>query len=112
MQLGAQSGANITARISEYRMPVLRDVLVMGKDAPIGCIAMKRALDLLVKTPYEHIEVDDGVIGDILIRQALLRRVSKQQLMDFVLNHTKPLLGSDEILHMELDIDVHLSQVK
>jgi hypothetical protein len=32
--------------------------------------------------------------------------------MDFVLIHTKSLLGSDEVLHMELDIDVHLSRVK
>ncbi|GLP99190.1 MAG: hypothetical protein VX829_00880 [Pseudomonadota bacterium] len=112
MSLSSESGSYISARISEYKMPPLKDMLVMGKDAPIGCIAMKRALDLLVKTPYEHIEVDDDVIGDILIRQSLLRRISKEQLMDFVLTHTKSLLGSDEVLHIELSIDVHLSRIK
>ncbi|WP_289284306.1 MULTISPECIES: hypothetical protein [unclassified Methylophaga] len=55
MPLGSESGSYISARISEYKMPPLREMLVMGKDAPIGCIAMKMALDLLVKTPYEHI---------------------------------------------------------
>ena len=84
----------------------------MGKNSPIGCIAMHRALYLLIKTPFEHIEVDDDVIGDILVRQSILRRVSREQLISFVLNHTKPLLGPEEVLHVELKIDLHLSTVR
>ncbi|HEC59104.1 hypothetical protein LCGC14_0670530 [marine sediment metagenome] len=112
MQLSSESGTYISARISEYKMPPLEDMLVMGKDAPIGSIAMKKALDLLVKTPYEQIDVDDDVIGDILIRKSLLRRISREQLMSFVLTHIKSLLGPEEVLHMELNIDVHLSRIK
>ena len=108
----SESGSYISARISEYLMPPLKDMLVMGKDSPIGCVAMRRALDLLIKTPYEHIKIDDDIIGDILVRQSILRRVSKEQLINFVLNNTKPLLGPEEVLHVELKIDVHLSTVR
>jgi hypothetical protein len=101
---------HINARISEYTVPPIRDALVLGRDAPIGCIAMRRALELLVKTPFEHIEIEnDDVISDILVRQPLLRRVSKEDLIKFILEHAKPLLGPDEVLHLEVDVSVLLS---
>lgn len=81
----------------------------MGKDAAIGCIAMRRALELLVKIPFEHIELEnDDTISDILVRQSLLRRVPKEDLVNFVLSRVKPLLGPEEVLHAEIDVSVFL----
>lgn len=100
---------HIAARIGEYAIPPLKDMLVLGKEAPIGCIAMRRAIELLIKAPFEHIEVEDDVISDILVRQQLLRRVSKDGLVEFVMSNVKPLMGSDEVLHAELDVNVFLS---
>lgn len=101
--------AHLSARISEYAVPPIKDMLVLGKHAPIGCIAMCRALELLIKTPFEHIEIEDEVISDILVRQPLLRRVSKEELIAFVMLHIKPLLGPEEVLHVELDAQVFLA---
>ena len=101
---------HISARIGEYAIPPLKDMLVMGKQAPIGCIAMRRAIELLVKAPFEHIELqNDDVISDILVRKQILRRVSQEGLIDFVLTHIKPMMGSDEVIHSEIDISVYLS---
>lgn len=102
---------DITARVGEYAIPPLKDMLVLGKQAPIGCIAMRRAIELLVKAPFEHIELMDmdGVISDILVRQHLLRRISRNELIDFVMTHVKPLMGPDEVLHVEIDVKVFLS---
>lgn len=100
---------HISARISEYAIPPLKDMLVLGKEAPIGCIAMRRAIELLIKTPFEHIELDDDVISDVLVRQSILRRVSREGLVDFVITQLKPLMGSDEVLQAEVDINVFLS---
>lgn len=99
----------IQVRVREYAIPPVRDMLVLGKDAAIGYIAMRRALNLLVKSPFEHIEVSDDVIGDVLIRQSLLKRVSQDELIDFVLRHIKPLLGSEEVLQVDMDVSVLLS---
>lgn len=95
----------INAEVSEYLIPPIKDLLILGKNAPIGCIAMRRALELLVKTPYEHIEIPgDDVISDILVRQPLLRRVPKEALLEFIIHHIKPLLGPEEVLHVALDV--------
>lgn len=105
-----QRKLHISARVSEYAVPPIKDMLVLGKNSPIGCIAMRRALELLVKTPFEHIEMEDDCISDILVRQSMLLRISKQELIEFVISQVKPMLGIDEVLHLELDINVFLSK--
>jgi len=100
---------HITARVGEYAIPPLKDMLIMGKQAPIGCIAMRRAIELLIKTPFEHIELEDDVISDILVRHHLIRRVSRDALIDFVIKNIKPLMSPDEVLHAEIDINVFIS---
>ncbi len=98
---------SITAKIVEYTIPPVKDMLVLGKESPVGCIAMRRALELLVVSPYEHIELTgDEVISDILVRKQLLRRLPQNALIDFVLKQIKPLLGREEILHVALDVEV------
>jgi hypothetical protein len=108
-KFATQRKAYINARIDEYIVPPIKDMLVLGKDAPIGCIAMRRALELLVKTPFEHIEIEnDDVISDILVRQPLLRRLPREGLIRHVLAHIKPLMGPEEVMHVELDVRVEL----
>lgn len=109
MMATSEKKIHISARMGEYAIPPLKDMLILGNQSPIGCIAMRRAIELLVKAPFEHIELEDDVISDILVRQQLLRRVPRDALIDFVMTHVKPLMGSDEVMHAELDIKVFLS---
>ncbi len=96
----------IQTRIKEFVLPPFRDGLVLGKNSPIGSRAMRQALELLVATPFEHIEINDDVIQDILIRKTLLKRISQDKLIEFVLRSIKPFMGEDEILYLELDVEV------
>ncbi len=99
----------LSARVSEYEIPPIRDALVLGREAPIGCQAMRKALGLLIKTPFAHIELEDEVISDILVRENLMRRLPEDQLIEFVLTHIKPMMGIEEVLHIELDIEVQVT---
>jgi len=45
---------------------------------------------------------------DVLIRSGIVRRVPKEALLDFVLRRIKPLMGADEILHLDLEAEVTL----
>lgn len=110
MLIAPENKVHISARAFEFTIPPLRDMLVLGKKAPIGCIAMRRALELLIKTPYEHIELDDDdVISDILVRSHLLKRLPKETLINFVFSQVKPLMGPEEVLQIEIDLKVFLS---
>ena len=97
----------IRARLTEFDIPPIRDGLVLGKHSVIGCVAMRRALELLHAAPFAHIELnDDDVIGDILVRKGILRRMPKDKLINFVQKRIKPLMDESEIMHLELTAEV------
>ena len=101
---------SIRAKMSEFDIPPIRDGLVLGKESVIGCVAMRRALELLHAAPFEHIEIEDDIISDILVRKGILRRMPEDKLITFVLQRIKPLMDEFEIMHLEITAEVHLSE--
>ena len=55
----------LRARIKEFGIPPVHDGLVLGRNSPIGCAAIRKAIDLLVSSPFEHIELEDATVGEI-----------------------------------------------
>ncbi|MBI3989574.1 MAG: hypothetical protein HY347_08150 [candidate division NC10 bacterium] len=100
----------LKARVREFVIPPIRDGLILGKHSPIGCVAIRKALELLGSSPFVRFELEDEVISDIVVRQAILRRIPKESLIAFVLNRIKPLIGPEEILHLELEVEVLLEE--
>ena len=86
-----RSAVRIRARITEFAYPAVHDGVVIGKNAPLGLESFRRALSLLVASTFEHIHVEDAVVGDILVRTAVLRRIDSARLLAFVLRQVKPL---------------------
>jgi len=56
----------------------------------------------LGSTNFAHIEIEDEVISNIIVRGTILRRISQESLISFVLERMKPIMGPDEILHLDL----------
>ncbi|NOT69098.1 MAG: hypothetical protein HOP04_12460 [Methylophilaceae bacterium] len=99
----------IRAQISEFSLPPITDGLVLGKNSPIGCVAVGKALSLLTTTSFEHLQIDDDdVIGDVLIRSAILRKANREQIINFVLQEIKPVMGAEEIIHLDLKVEILL----
>ncbi len=96
----------IHARLREFVLPPIDDGIVLGRESPIGHVAIARALDLLSTIPYEHIPIEDEVIGDVLVRAALLRKLSADEIRAFVLREVKPHMGPEEIIHLELQVEL------
>jgi hypothetical protein len=99
---------SVRAHVREFSIPPIHDALVLGRDAPIGCKAFRKALDLLMANPFEHIELNDDTISDILVRATILRRLPPQKLIEFVIQQIKPLMTATEVLHLDLDVQVTL----
>ena len=92
---GGVSKSRVRARITEFGYPPVHDALVLGSGAPLGAQAFRKAVDLLVSSPFEDIPIQDDVVGSILVRTSVMRRI-------------KPLMGAEEILHLDLQIEVEL----
>lgn len=100
----------LRARAREFSIPPIHDGLILGKNSPIGCVAIRKALNLLCASPFAHLEIEDEVISDIVVRESILRRIPKEKLIAFVLHRIKPLMGAEEILHMDLEVEVLLEE--
>ncbi|MEK7347749.1 MAG: hypothetical protein AABZ94_02650 [Candidatus Eisenbacteria bacterium] len=100
----------IRARVKEFGVPPIHDGLVVGKRAPIGCAALRQCLKLLAPSAFEHIEIEDDVISDILVRHQILKRIPQETLIAFVVERIKPLMGDEEILHLDLEAEVILEE--
>jgi hypothetical protein len=100
----------LRVRITEFKYPPVHDALVLGKDAPVGYAAIRRAIDLLGVNTFDHIEVQDDVVSDILVRNPIVRRVGQEKLTDFVLRRVKPMMRAEEILHLHLEVEVHVEE--
>lgn len=94
------------ARVTEFLLPPIDDGLVLGLHSPIGHVAVGKALNLLSSTAYEHIPIEDDVISDILVRSAILRKIGAEVIVSFILKEIRPLMGSEEILHLNLDVEL------
>jgi len=100
----------LKARVQEFNIPPIRDALVLGRDSPIGCEAIRKAINLLGASPFDHIELQDEIISNIVVRRAILLRIPQEMLIAFVLNRVKPLMGREEILQLDLESEVLLEE--
>jgi len=101
---------SLRVRVTEYGVPPIHDVLVLGRAAPIGCAAIRKAVELLVAHDFDHLELDDPVVSDIITRSALLRRIPRQKLVAFILRRIKPLMDQNEIMHLDVEVEVSLEE--
>jgi hypothetical protein len=98
----------LRARVTKFKVPLAHDGIVLGRLAPLGLEPFRRAIALLTTTAFEHIDVADEIIGDILVRGSLLRWIGRDELVEFVLRNVKPMMTGEEILHLDLDVEVDL----
>jgi len=101
---------NVRLRIKEFVIPPINDALVLGKRAPIGSEAMRRALGLLHVAPFEHIALDDEVIEDIVVRSSVLNKIPSDKLVALVLKRVKPFMTAEEVTHVDLQPELTLDE--
>lgn len=99
----------LQARIKEFAIPPITDGLVIGREASIGTVALQKALNLLIPDHFEHVTIDDEIIADVLIKSILLRRLTKERLVQFLIEQIKPFMSAQDILHVQLDMEISLS---
>jgi len=107
--LDADATYRLRVQIREFKIPPVQDALVLGRKAAIGCHAIRKALHLLMAAPFVHIELDDEVVSDLIVRDTVLRRFPRDQLVTFVLERIKPLMKAEEILHLEVQAEIALT---
>lgn len=98
----------IRMKLRVFSVPPINDALVLGRQAPIGGEAWRRALALLQSTPFESIKLDDEVIEEILIQKRILKKITKEGLIKIILNKIKPFMSAEEVIHLDIEVELSL----
>ena len=102
--------AEITMRFSEFEMPPMQDVLIVGRKAPIGPEAARRMVDILSPEQYEIIEVDHAVIEAVVLRKSLINMVSKDRLIALILEEGGKVANETIIIKAHINIVLQVSK--
>lgn len=102
--------AEITMRISEFEVPPMQDVLLVGRKAPIGPEAARRMVDILSPEQYEIIQIDHPLIEAIVIRKSLIIMIDKDKLIALILEEGGRVANESIIIKAHLNIVLQVSK--
>lgn len=102
--------AEINMRFSEFEMPPMQDVLLVGKRAPIGPEAARRMVDILSPEQYEIIRVEHEYIEAIVVRRSLLNMLSEDKLVSIIMEEGGRIANESMIIKAQVNITLNVSK--
>lgn len=102
--------AEIIMRLSEFEVPPMQDVLIVGKKAPIGPEAARRMVDILSPEQYEIVEIVNPVIEAVVIRKSLTNMITKDKLISLILEEGGKIATESTIIKAHINIVLQISK--
>ncbi len=100
----------LNMRLSEFEMPPMQDVLIVGKMAPIGAEAARRMVDILSPNQYEIRKIDHFSIEALVIRKALLKMIPESKLIALILEEGEKVANETMIIRVQINITILVSK--
>ncbi|MQL51676.1 hypothetical protein GFC01_05250 [Desulfofundulus thermobenzoicus] len=102
--------AEISIRLSEFEIPPMQDVLVVGKKAPIGPEAVKRMVDALSPEQYVVIRLEHEIFEAAVLKKSLLKFIPQEKLLPIVLEECSAIATDDSVIKAQLNIVVQVNR--
>lgn len=100
----------LSMRLSEFEIPPMQDVLIIGKKAPIGSEAAKRMVNILSPDQYEIKKLEHPSIEAIVVRKSLLNMLPQDKLISLVLEEGEKIANETMIVKVQLNITILVSK--
>ena len=92
--------AEVYIRMTEFEIPPMQDILLVGKRAPIGPEAAKRMVDALSPEQYEVVPVEEGPLEAMVVRKSL------QKLFPIILEEGLKIATENMVIKAQIDVVV------
>ncbi|MBF8983240.1 hypothetical protein IZY60_06800 [Lutibacter sp. B2] len=102
--------ADINIRLSEFEMPPMQDVLIVGKRAPIGSEAARRMVDILSPDQYEIVKIEHPVVEAMIIRRGLLNILPQDRLIELIMEEGGKIANESTIIRAQINITIEVSK--
>lgn len=102
--------ADVSIRLSEFEIPPMQDVLLVGKRAPIGPEAAKRMVDALSPEQYEVIPVEEGPFEAMVVRKSLLKLIPQEKLLPIILEEGIKISTEHTVIKAQVNIVITVNK--
>jgi len=102
--------AEINMRFSEFEMPPMQDILIVGRMAPIGPEAVRRMVDVLSPDQYEIIKVEHDYVEAIVVRRSLMNMLPKEKLISIIMEEGGKIANESMIIKAQVSITLNVSK--
>lgn len=102
--------AEINMRFSEFEMPPMQDVLIVGKRAPIGPEAARRMVDILSPDQYEIVKVEHDLVEAVVVRKSLLNMLPKEKIISIIMEEGGKIANESMIIKAQVNITLNVSK--
>ncbi|MED1784828.1 hypothetical protein P4V43_23620 [Brevibacillus fortis] len=96
--------ATLSLKISEFEVPPMQDLLIIGRKAPIGPEAVRRMADALSPEQFTLLKMNHPKIEAVLLRNTLLQMIDEKLLMKIILEEAERMISDSMVLRSELKI--------
>lgn len=100
----------ISMHISEFEMPPMQDVLIVGKLSPIGPEASRRMVDALAPGQFEVLAIEHPAIEAVVIRKALFNLLPRETLVEVILEEAGRISGETMITRAQVTISLRINR--
>jgi len=102
--------AQLNIRLSDFDIPPMQDILLIGKKAPIGPAAVRRMMDAMSPEQYELIYLEHKIFEAIAIKKSILKQISREKLLPIVLEEGELIATADIVIKAQIDITFEINR--
>ena len=102
--------AEVSMYFSEFEVPPMQDVLIIGKRSPIGPEAARRMVDMLSPEQYEVIKIEHRFIEAVVIKKSLINLIPKDKLISIILEEGGKIADETMIIKAQVSVTLHVSK--
>lgn len=107
---GRRTG-HLSLQISELEIPPAHDVLLVGREAPVGAEAVRRMVDAVSPDLYKVVPLDHPLFEAVVFRRALTSWIPKEQLISLVVSEGEQVAIPDSVLKVKVSMSMHVQRI-
>ncbi len=102
--------AELSIRLSEFELPPMRDVLLVGKKAPIGPEAVRRMVDALSPDQYEIVRINHPIFEAVVLRKSITQLIPKEKLLPIILEEGERMSSDSSLLKAQVNVVIQVNR--
>lgn len=102
--------AQLNIKLSEFEIPPMQDVLLIGAKAPIGPEAARRMVDAMSPQQYEIIDIDHPIFEAIVIKKSLLNQIDQDKLLPVIVEESERIADTETVIKAQVNIVIEVNR--